>query len=117
MNTEVYLLLKFFVNGSADFPLSLSADGFSSKWCIGAQDDKTLKGGRMWRSPASNTKVLGKKHHLCLTTGTSSGKSLAFALPILEARRCATAPRDPKRNRNRSESQTVKSDEHARKNH
>jgi len=34
--------------------------------------------------------VLGKKHHLCLTTGTSSGKSLAFALPILEAYR-----RDP----------------------
>lgn len=34
--------------------------------------------------------VLGKKKHLCLTTGTSSGKSLAFALPILEAYR-----RDP----------------------
>lgn len=31
------------------------------------------------------TEVLGKKCHLCLTTGTSSGKSLAFALPILEA--------------------------------
>lgn len=31
--------------------------------------------------------VLGKKCHLCLTTGTSSGKSLAFALPILEAYR------------------------------
>lgn len=29
--------------------------------------------------------VLGEKRHLCLTTGTSSGKSLAFALPILEA--------------------------------
>lgn len=92
VNTEVCLLLKFFVNGSADFPPSLSADGFSSKWCIGAQDDKTLKGWRMWRSPASNTKVLGKKHHLCLTTGTSSGKSLAFALPILEAGRCASCP-------------------------
>mmetsp|Transcript_32047 Transcript_32047/g.56666 ORF Transcript_32047/g.56666 Transcript_32047/m.56666 type:complete len:1192 (+) Transcript_32047:129-3704(+) len=28
--------------------------------------------------------VLGRRQHLCLTTGTSSGKSLAFALPILE---------------------------------
>lgn len=28
--------------------------------------------------------VLRDKKHLCLTTGTSSGKSLAFALPILE---------------------------------
>lgn len=28
--------------------------------------------------------VLGSRQHLCLTTGTSSGKSLAFALPILE---------------------------------
>lgn len=34
--------------------------------------------------------VLGEKKHLCVTTGTSSGKSLAFALPILEAYR-----RDP----------------------
>ena len=31
--------------------------------------------------------MLGEKKHLCLTTGTSSGKSLAFALPILEAYR------------------------------
>merc|ERR1712232_649183 len=28
--------------------------------------------------------VLSNRQHLCLTTGTSSGKSLAFALPILE---------------------------------
>jgi len=34
--------------------------------------------------------VMGEEKHLCLTTGTSSGKSLAFALPILEAFR-----RDP----------------------
>eukprot|EP00439_Symbiodinium_sp_Y106_P047801 s4525_g6.t1 len=32
-------------------------------------------------------RVLGRRQHLCLTTGTSSGKSLAFALPILEAYR------------------------------
>eukprot|EP00927_Polykrikos_kofoidii_P044160 TRINITY_DN38202_c0_g1_i2.p1 TRINITY_DN38202_c0_g1~~TRINITY_DN38202_c0_g1_i2.p1 ORF type:complete len:1198 (-),score=143.77 TRINITY_DN38202_c0_g1_i2:210-3749(-) len=28
--------------------------------------------------------TIGERRHLCLTTGTSSGKSLAFALPILE---------------------------------
>lgn len=43
-----------------------------------------------------STEVLGKKCHLCLTTGTSSGKSLAFALPILEA--LATSEKDMKHN-------------------
>lgn len=40
---------------------------------------------RLFRHQHSALKaVLGDKQHLCLTTGTSSGKSLAFALPILE---------------------------------
>lgn len=40
---------------------------------------------RLFRHQHSALKaVLGEKRHLCLTTGTSSGKSLAFALPILE---------------------------------
>lgn len=41
--------------------------------------------GRLFRHQLQSLQaVLAEKKHLCLTTGTSSGKSLAFALPILE---------------------------------
>ncbi|CAJ1378386.1 unnamed protein product [Effrenium voratum] len=65
--------------------------GRNSAWCFVRTCSVSQQSCWAQETCEAKPQVLGEKKHLCLTTGTSSGKSLAFALPILEAYR-----QDPK---------------------